>query len=116
MVGWEEDANELFFCGVVSVLVGDKLGEGRGGIENRRGGTEDRRWTEGRAGEEEDCSTLKARRTINLSPGSTIFLPDEGYAHDNHDNAVDYRGDDWRGPDIGLAGLGRHGAPFWLDQ
>jgi len=46
---------------------------------------------------------------IKLSCGSTVLLPEEGNAHDNHDHPVDYRGDDGRGPDGLLVTLGRHG-------
>lgn len=58
------------------------------------------------------CRRETVRGTINLSHGSTIFLPDKRNAHDDHDNAVDYRGDDWRGPDVGLVGLGGHRVAF----
>jgi hypothetical protein len=47
--------------------------------------------------------------TINLSSRSTILLPDESNANDDHDHSIDYCGDDGRSPDFGLVGWGRHG-------
>jgi hypothetical protein len=41
--------------------------------------------------------------------GSTVLLPEEGNAHDDHDHSIDYRGNDGRGPDCLLVTLGRHG-------
>jgi hypothetical protein len=51
----------------------------------------------------------KGRITINSSRRSTVLLPDESNADDDHDHSVYYRSNDRRGPDRLLIKGYRHG-------
>ncbi len=51
----------------------------------------------------------KSDITIKLSPRSTVLLPDESNADDDHDYSVYYCSDHGRGPDWQLSKGSRHG-------
>lgn len=97
VVGWEEEADELFFYGEMLVSIEkqrvEKQAWGWRSVVMLWGNLDLERWG----------------LTINPSYSPTVLLPDECYAHDDHYYSVHDCSDDGRSPDGLLIWLRRHG-------